>query len=290
MAKEVHLLNYWMPLLRKLKEFKEIAKTEEPELRYILAAIDRTLANFFIESADEYGIKRYEDMMGIVPEETDTLDTRRFRVLTKWNNYVPYTEPELYRRLVSICGSEDAFELEEHYKEYWLRVTTHLGVAGAFDMVANTLDDMLPCNLVLELANIMEAKPFSTLYMGGVCCTALGYCITHDIEAEAEIAAPMRVGVGLARAGTHIVTHDLDSKVATVSPLSEAVANATAMLSMVTHDVSLQDKSEAALSVGTGTGSANVRIITHDINSKVSNTGNTSVAGSVSGAMRVTIN
>ena len=73
MAKEVHLLNYWMPLLRKLKEFKEIAKTEEPELRYILAAIDRTLANFFIESADEYGIKRFEDMMGIVPEETDTL-------------------------------------------------------------------------------------------------------------------------------------------------------------------------------------------------------------------------
>ena len=262
MAKEVHLLNYWMPLLRKLKEFKEIAKTEEPELRYILAAIDRTLANFFIESADEYGIKRYEDMMGIVPEETDTLDTRRFRVLTKWNNYVPYTEPELYRRLVSICGSEDAFDLEEHYKEYWLRVTTHLGVAGAFDMVANTLDDMLPCNLVLELANIMEAKPFSTLYMGGVCCTALGYCITHDLE----------------------------SVVATVSPLSEAVANATAMLSMVTHDVALQDKSEADLSVGTGTGSANVRIITHDINSKVSNTGNTSVAGSVSGAMRVTIN
>lgn len=31
-----------------------------------------------------------EAMMGIVPEETDTLDTRRFRVLTKWNNYVPY--------------------------------------------------------------------------------------------------------------------------------------------------------------------------------------------------------
>ena len=56
MAKEVDLLSYWMPLLRQLKEFKEIANTEEPELRYILAAIDRTLANMFIESADEYGI------------------------------------------------------------------------------------------------------------------------------------------------------------------------------------------------------------------------------------------
>ena len=44
-TKEVDLLSYWMPLLRKLYEFKQIAIAEEPELRYILEAIDRTLAN-----------------------------------------------------------------------------------------------------------------------------------------------------------------------------------------------------------------------------------------------------
>ena len=173
MAKEVHLLNYWMPFLRKLKEFKEIDNAEEPELQYILATIDRTLANFFIDSADEYGIKRFENIMGIVPETTDSLGTRRFRVLTKWNNYVSYTELELRRRLISICGSEDAFDLEEHYKEYWLKITTHLGIPGALDMVASTLNDMLPCNLVYELANIIEEKLFNTPYIGGVCCTAL---------------------------------------------------------------------------------------------------------------------
>lgn len=75
------------------------------ELRYILAAIDRTLANMFIETADEYGIKRYEDMMDIVPDEEDTLDTRRFRVLTLWNDYVPYTKSELYKRLVKQFGT-----------------------------------------------------------------------------------------------------------------------------------------------------------------------------------------
>ena len=290
MAKEVILLDYWMPLLRKLKEFKEIAKTEELELRYILEAIDRTLDNMFITTADEYGIKRFENMMGIVAEETDTLDTRRFRVLTKWNNYVPYTEPELYRRLLSICGSEDAFDIEEHYKDYWLSITTHLGVTGAFDMVANTLDDMLPCNLVLELKNRIEEKPRHTLYLGGVCCTALSYCITHDIEAEADISGLMSVGIGLSRADTHIVTHDLTSRVATVSPLAKAVGGSFAMLSMVTHDVAVTDNLEADMRVGIGAGLAEVRIITNDINSKVSNAGNTSVAGAVSGAMEITIN
>lgn len=262
MAKEVHLLNYWMPLLRKIKEFKEIANTEEPELRYLLEAIERTLKNMFIETADEYGIERFESMMKIIPDETDTLDMRRAKVLIEWNNYVPYTETELYRRLVSICGSADAFDLEEHYTEYWLKITTHLGVVGAFDMVAKMLDYMLPCNLVSELANILEEKPCNILYVGGVCCTALGYCITHDIEAEANISAPIRVGVGLAKANTHIIT----------------------------HDVELKEANEAVLSVGMGTGYANVRIITHDINSTVSTIGNTSIAGSISNAMSVTIN
>ena len=63
MAREIDLLGYWMPVLRQLKEFKEIAKAETPELKYILEQIERTLNNMFIETADEYGIKRFEDIM-----------------------------------------------------------------------------------------------------------------------------------------------------------------------------------------------------------------------------------
>ena len=46
MAKEVDLLSYWMPVLRKIKEFREIAKAEEPELRYLLEACHRFPALF----------------------------------------------------------------------------------------------------------------------------------------------------------------------------------------------------------------------------------------------------
>lgn len=85
MAREIDLLGYWMPVLRQLKEFKEIAKAETPELKYILEQVERTLNNMFIETADEYGIKRFEDMMGIYPEAGASLETRRFNVLVKWN-------------------------------------------------------------------------------------------------------------------------------------------------------------------------------------------------------------
>lgn len=263
MAKEVHLLNYWMPLLRQLKEFKEIANTEEPELRYILSAIDRTLANMFIETADEYGIKRFEDMMRIVPNEGESLDVRRFKVLTKWNDYTPYTDAELYRKLVSICGSEDLIDIEEHYEDYWLKVTTNLGVAGAFDLVADAFREMLPCNLVLELANILEAKKESTLYVGGVCCTAFIYCITHDIE---------------------VATGIIDN------PVSFGVGNSVGGGNLITHDVHVEGATELELGVGFAAGMATTTLITQDINTTAHENGKHTVATSVNVAKTVKLN
>ena len=53
MVKDVDLLSYWMPVLRQLKEFKEIAKAEEPEVKALLEACDSALSNFFIPTANE---------------------------------------------------------------------------------------------------------------------------------------------------------------------------------------------------------------------------------------------
>lgn len=290
MAKDVNLLSYWMPLLRGIKEFKEIAKAEEPELRYILAAIDRTLNNFFIDTADEYGISRFESMMGIYPDPTDTLDTRRFRVKSEWNDYVPYTEPELYRRLVSICGSPDLFDIEEHYNDYWIKVITQVGIKGAFDMVSSTLDDMLPCNLVLQLENVLKAIKTSELYLGGVCCTAFGYCITNDIEAEDKLSGYHVIAIGSGKAGTHIITNDIAAKVSKSSELSNAVAMATGNLSGdITHDISVRDALSSPHYEGIGAGMAFTKIITHDINSTVNSNGNTLGAMPVNVASVITI-
>lgn len=203
MAKDVHLLEYWMPLLRNLKEFREIAKTEEPELKYILEAIDRTLNNMFIETADEYGIERFESMMGIIPNEGDDLEKRRLTVLTIWNDYIPFTRSELYKRLVSICGSESGFEMIEKYQEYILELYTHLEVSGAFDMVLSTLEEMLPCNMVVVYENKVPVKSPFQYSFGGVGCTTEKVKLNYTVSLSEQ--APLIVCGGLAaRAIEHI--------------------------------------------------------------------------------------
>lgn len=289
MAKEVDLLSYWMPVLRQLKEFKEIAKAEEPELRYLLEACDRTLRNLFITTADEYGISRYEKMMGIFPDEGADLETRRFSVQVKWNDKVPYTDEELYNRLLSLCGNEDAFEITPHYEEYKIDITTELGVKGAFDAVTNLIMDMLPCNLVLTLKNLLKACKSSSLYVGVVISTAMSYQITNDINKEYLASSPLVFGTGLGRAGTHIITHDITSKVFKETPLNEAVASSLAFSEIITHDVGLKDNLDAPMNGAIGVGVAQTALITHDLESEAKLSGNSTVGTPTSTATVITI-
>lgn len=290
MAKDINLLSYWMPELKQFKEFKEVAKAEEPELRYLLEAVDRTLNNMFIETADEYGIKRFENMMGIYPEEGESLDTRRFNVLVKWNDKVPYTDKELYNRLLSICGSADRFSIAEHYTDYWIEVITHLGIAGAFDAVTSLLQDMLPCNLELDLKNTLEAKKTTPLYVGGVICTAMAYQITNDINCEYVGGGHLYYGNSVSHAGTHIITHDISSKVAEGMELNTVVVGSVGSAGVITHDIELGDVLTGELNGAIGTGVAHTHIITHDLQSRANIASNSTIASPISNATVITIN
>ena len=148
MSREVILSNYWPPLLRSLREFEEIAKAEEPELVTLLDSVDRTLANMFIQTADEYGISRFEKMLSLYPSAEDSLDTRRFRVQTKWNDQLPYSERELNNRLVALCG-EDGYTLKISYDEYTVDVSVALTNKEALPLVQELLANIVPCNMVV---------------------------------------------------------------------------------------------------------------------------------------------
>lgn len=262
MAREIDLLSYWMPVLRQLKEFKEIAKAETPELKYILEQIERTLNNTFIETADEYGIKRFEDMMGIYPEAGASLETRRFNVLVKWNDKVPYTEKELYNRLISICG-DDNFSVNPDYKNYFLEIITHLGIEGAFDTISSILQDIIPCNLVLDLKNTLEEGNTTPFSVAVVSCVAMRYQITNDIKSIVNQSSDLNVAQALSTGGSS---------------------------GAITMDIAVKDEVQSPHYEGVGVGMAFTKIVTHDINSTATNSGNTTVASPVNTATVITIN
>ena len=95
MTKTVDLVSYLPPFMADFKEISVTLEAENPEFVLVWNAADRVLQNEFIESADEYGISRFEKILNILPSTEDTLESRRARVQARWFNTIPYTMKSL---------------------------------------------------------------------------------------------------------------------------------------------------------------------------------------------------
>ena len=102
---ERKLIEYLPYIVRDYAEFQGIAGAEQPEFENAWAAAGNLFANQFVRTADNLGLSRWEKILGIVPKGTDTFDGRRFRILTRLNERLPYTLPRFRQMLESLCGA-----------------------------------------------------------------------------------------------------------------------------------------------------------------------------------------
>lgn len=149
-VREVSLLDYWMPVLRNLKEFQEIAKALEPEIVLLLEVIDQTLNNMFIATSDEIGTARFEKIAEIYSEDGSDLDTRKFNVQVKWNEDAYYTLERLKNQLYVICGNNN-YTAKMDYDNYELTVKLGLENAGCLETVKKFLTRVLPANITYQV-------------------------------------------------------------------------------------------------------------------------------------------
>ena len=89
MIREMDLVSYLPVFMHNYREPAAALEAENEEFEIVWDTADRVLRNRFIETADEYGISRFEAMLGIYPSEEDTLELRRERVRSKWFDRIP---------------------------------------------------------------------------------------------------------------------------------------------------------------------------------------------------------
>lgn len=148
--REVDILEHWPPILQQIKEFIEIAKVENPYLEWLWNKIEEILDNQFIVSANEEGLARYERMLKLSVPATDTIETRRFRLLTKYQEQNPFTYKVLMNLLNSLLG-EGKYVLNRDVVNKTLTVKLELTVKGQFDAVVDMLERIVPQNMILTV-------------------------------------------------------------------------------------------------------------------------------------------
>jgi len=146
MATERFLIDYLPQYVQEYKEIRAIMEAEQPEVDALWSAMDKAFSDQFILDATEYGVKRWESMLGILPKDTDSLNERKFRILTRLNQELPYTMTRLKESLTTLCGA-DGFSIELQPEHRHIEVTLALGNHNNYQDVVELLEKVLPANL-----------------------------------------------------------------------------------------------------------------------------------------------
>lgn len=167
MVREVDLERYIPPFMQNYTELMETLKAENPEFSFAWNAVDRILYNHFISTADEYGISRFESILGIYPEADDTLEIRRMRVQNRWFTTIPYTIRTLATKIAEVlCGTYN-FSIQTDFKNsYELILTVHTINDSQNAELEYVLSIVVPVNVVTNI--IYESPHKGVIYYGGV--------------------------------------------------------------------------------------------------------------------------
>lgn len=195
--REVDLVAYLPPFISAYKETCETLKAEDPEFRLIWDASRRVLYNEFIMTADEYGISRYEKMLGIYPAKEDTLESRRAKVLIRWTASLPYTDRMFFEKLTAICG-ENNFRITKQYDNYRIEIEVSLELFGQLGELEKVVGMMIPCNMVIVVKNKLSYEVKNTAYTAGGISFVETFCIAGDSVEYVNLRSKNSIGAGTA--------------------------------------------------------------------------------------------
>lgn len=140
----------WPMHLQSIPELMELDRVSDIQMLKLAQAIEDMEDDILIGTATEAGIARREKILGIKPLDTDTLEDRRLRVMSKWYDVYPYTRLDLKRRLDLLCG-EDGYAMSMDYETMTLTVLLELTVKSQFQSVTDLLEKVVPVWIVLDI-------------------------------------------------------------------------------------------------------------------------------------------
>lgn len=206
---ERKLINYLPYVVREFKEFQGITEGEQPEFELAWDAHEEVFTNQFIDTMGNYGLSRWEAMLKITPKGTDTFDTRRARIKTQLNNFVPYPIRVFIQMLTAIANGEP-FTVAIEPGSYLLEIVTEWGASGQVEGLEYLIENILPCNIAISAANkLMCIARGSALLSGGVCFVH-NYLITNDYKENNLISGETFAAGGLVNVDFMTLTNDFN--------------------------------------------------------------------------------
>ena len=164
--RQTELLAALPPVLQQIKELSAICDLEQPHFAEAWVKTQQVLDEQYPHICGEYGLQRWEKMLGIVPSADADLDDRRTAVLLMLNEQLPFTLARL-RELLARVAPEGGYEVELLPEEYLLRLRLDLAEKDYLRVLRQVLERTLPANMLLELVLLFNSYGALAAYTHG---------------------------------------------------------------------------------------------------------------------------
>lgn len=171
------LLHYLPDFMQEYREIRQIAKAENPEMEFIqkyASAIPKE--SCISTTTEDYGLKRYEMLLGITPEDGDTIVQRRMRILQTWSKkgitirWLEQTFQEQFGDKVTIAMPEP----------YTLALTVHNITAKKLKILEQLMQDQIPANIAYTISGDTHKSSEGVLYYAGAVVNTIQYTIGEN--------------------------------------------------------------------------------------------------------------
>lgn len=155
------------------QETLAIALAQNREMTQAQSEISRIFNNCFIETADIEGIRQYERLFNVIPDEAlDTVEFRRARIINKLAWTIPFTRIFIEQRLNIIFG-EGKWDLNIDYNNYTVYMDIETEIPALFEQAMDDMRQIIPANMLIISIVLL---PFTHRY--------LNRRFTHDDMAQ----------------------------------------------------------------------------------------------------------
>ena len=149
--KDVDVMAELPTVLQDVVELNAIARVEDPILTAEWGLIQGIFDNQFIMYTNEDGISRYENMLNIYPLDTDTLETRRLRVMARFQEQAPYTWRVLIGILDGLLGLGN-YTATRDVASKTIDIKIQLVQSQQVQVVIDMLERITPVNMIYTVS------------------------------------------------------------------------------------------------------------------------------------------
>ena len=125
MTREIKLCSYLPEVIRNVREYQVLCNVQSPPVNAMWKALEVVFDNGFLESLTEYGCKRWEKILQLTPDKSESLETRCKNIWIRLNENLPYTFKRLVMLMDSICG-KNGYTMTLYHNDYFLDVSIQL--------------------------------------------------------------------------------------------------------------------------------------------------------------------